>query len=118
VRFSDGTSALAKVVGSDASSDLAVLKVDVSASELTPIKVADSTQAKVGQLVIAIGNPFRLSSSMTTGIISGLGRSLALDTTSTSGSTYTIPDVIKPMPPSTRAIRAVCWWISVGACSA
>ena len=93
VIFADGTSVPAALVGNDSSSDLAVIKVDMPASELTPIKVADSTQAKVGQLVVAIGNPYRLSSSMTTGIISGLGRSLSLDSTSTS--TYTIPDVIQ-----------------------
>jgi len=93
VTFADGSSVPATLVGSDSSSDLAVIKVDVPASELTPIKVADSTQAKVGQLVVAIGNPYRLSSSMSTGIISGLGRSLALD--STSATTYTIPDVIQ-----------------------
>jgi S1-C subfamily serine protease len=93
VIFADGTSVPATLVGNDSSSDLAVIKVDVPAAQLTPIKVADSTQAKVGQLVIAIGNPYRLSSSMTTGIISGLGRSLSLDSTTTS--TYTIPDVIQ-----------------------
>ncbi len=94
VRFSDGTSAPATVVGKDASSDLAVVKVDLPASKLTPITVADSTKVKVGQLVVAIGNPFRLSSSMSTGIVSGLGRSLPLDSTSAT-STYTIPDVIQ-----------------------
>ena len=93
VIFSNGTSVPAELVGSDSSSDLAVIKIDMPASELTPIKVADSTQAKVGQLVVAIGNPYRLSSSMSTGIISGLGRSLSLDSTSTT--TYTIPDVIQ-----------------------
>jgi serine protease Do len=95
VRFSDGTNAPATVVGKDASSDLAVVKVDLPASQLTPITVADSTKVKVGQLVVAIGNPFRLNSSMSTGIVSGLGRSLPLDSTSGSTSTYTIPDVIQ-----------------------
>jgi S1-C subfamily serine protease len=93
VRFADGTSVLADVVGTDSSSDLAVIKVDVPTSELTPIEVADSTQAKIGQVVIAIGNPYRLNGSMSIGIISGLGRSLALD--STTSVTYTIPDVIQ-----------------------
>ena len=93
VRFADGTSVLGEVVGTDSASDLAVVKVDVPASELIPIKIADSTQVKVGQLVVAIGNPFRLNSSMTTGIVSGLGRSLALDSSTTV--TYTIPDVIQ-----------------------
>ena len=93
VRFADGTSVLGEVIGADSASDLAVVKVDVPVSQLTPIKVADSTQVKVGQIVVAIGNPFRLNSSMTTGIVSGLGRSLALDSSSTV--TYTIPDVIQ-----------------------
>jgi S1-C subfamily serine protease len=93
VIFADGTSVAGEVIGSDSASDLAVVKVDVPAAELTPIQVTDSTQAKVGQLVVAIGNPYRLSSSMTTGIISGLGRSLSLDSSTTL--TYTIPDVIQ-----------------------
>ena len=93
VIFADGTSVAGEVIGSDSASDLAVVKVDVPASELTPIQVTDSTKAKVGQLVVAIGNPYRLSSSMTTGIISGLGRSLSLDSSTTV--TYTIPDVIQ-----------------------
>jgi len=95
VRFADGTSANAEVIGQDAASDLAVLKVDLPASQLTPIQVADSTQVKVGQLVVAIGNPFRLNSSMSTGIVSGLGRSLALESDTQATSTYTIPDVIQ-----------------------
>ena len=93
VRFADGTSVLAEIVGTDSASDLAVIKVDVEPSLLKPIKFADSTKVKVGQIVAAIGNPFRLNSSMTTGIISGLGRSLALASTTTVN--YTIPDVIQ-----------------------
>ena len=95
VNLSNGNSVIATLVGSDPQSDLAVLKVDVPADELKPIEVADSTQAKIGQIVIAIGNPFQLSSSMTTGIISGLNRSLPIDSTDASGFTYTIPDVIQ-----------------------
>ena len=95
VNLSNGNSVIATLVGNDSQSDLAVLKIDVPADELTPIEIADSTQAKIGQIVIAIGNPFQLSSSMTTGIISGLNRSLQLDTTDASGLTYTIPDVIQ-----------------------
>lgn len=93
VRFADGTSVLGEVIGYDSASDLAIVKVDVDASILKPIQFADSTQAKVGQVVVAIGNPFRLNSSMTTGIISGLGRSLALDVSTTL--TFTIPDIIQ-----------------------
>jgi len=95
VNLSNGDSVIATLVGSDSQSDLAVLKIDVPADELKPIEVADSTQAKIGQIVVAIGNPFQLSSSMTTGIISGLSRSLQLDSTDASGLTYTIPDVIQ-----------------------
>ena len=95
VRFSDGTSALAEVVGADTDSDLAVLEVDVPVNLLKPVELADSTQVKVGQIAVAIGNPFQLEGSMTTGIISGTGRSLALEPTDTSGSTYSIPDVIQ-----------------------
>ena len=95
VKFHDGTIVSAKVVGADAASDLAVLKVDVPASELKPIEVMDSTTVKVGQIAIAIGNPFQLSDSMSTGIISGIGRSLQLSTSSADGLSYSIPDIIQ-----------------------
>jgi serine protease Do len=95
VHFADGTSLPAKVVGKDSQSDLAVVKVDPAAAQLEPIEIADSTQANIGQIVVAIGNPFQLSGSMTTGIISGLGRSLVLDSVDTSGLSYSIPDVIQ-----------------------
>jgi len=95
VTFSDGTSVLADLVGADASSDLAVLKVDLPTSQLKPMEIADSTQVNVGQIAIAIGNPFQLSGTMTTGIISGTGRSLALDSTGAGGLYYSIPDIIQ-----------------------
>ena len=97
VTFYDGSSAKAEIVGTDPDSDLAVIKVDVPVEKLQPIQVADSTNVEVGDIAIAIGNPFGLEGSMTTGIVSALGRSLDLDTTSTTvnGSTYTIPDVIQ-----------------------
>ncbi len=95
VNFSDGRSILAELVGADATSDLAVLKVDLPADELVPITVSDSTKVKVGQITVAIGNPFQLESSMTTGIISGIGRSLPIASTDASGSYYSIPDVIQ-----------------------
>ena len=85
VTFSDGTSVLAELVGADASSDLAVLKVDLPASQLKPMEITDSTQVNVGQIAIAIGNPFQLSGTMTTGIISGTGRSLAIDSLGSGG---------------------------------
>jgi 2-alkenal reductase len=98
VTFSDGTVASAKLVGADPNSDLAVIKVDVPASQLVPVKLTDSTQVKVGQLAIAIGNPFGLQGTMTQGIISGLSRSLPVGLDSPNagqGPTYAIPDIIQ-----------------------
>jgi serine protease Do len=98
VTFYDGTTVSGKVIGADPQSDLAVVKVDVPASELKPVKIADSSTVKVGQIAIAIGNPFGLQGTMTVGIISGLGRSLPVDQGSSSVSTgpvYTIPDIIQ-----------------------
>jgi S1-C subfamily serine protease len=98
VTFSDGTVATAKLVGADPNSDLAVIQVSVPASKLAPVQLADSTQVKVGQLAIAIGNPFGLQGTMTQGIISGLSRSLStnLDNqTAQQGANYSIPDIIQ-----------------------
>jgi serine protease Do len=93
VTFSDGTILPAKLVGADPDSDLAVIKVEASANQLQPVTMADSTAIKVGQMAVAIGNPFGLEGSMTTGIISAVGRSLPAD--ETSAQSYTIPDVIQ-----------------------
>jgi len=97
VTFYDGSSVKAELVGTDPDSDLAVIKVDVAKEKLQPIQIADSTKVEVGDIAIAIGNPFGLEGSMTTGIVSALGRSLNLGSSSTSlnGSSYTIPDVIQ-----------------------
>lgn len=76
VTFHDGYVAEAKVVGVDLFSDIAVLKVDVGQERLQPVAFADSDAIKVGERAIAIGNPFGLASSMTVGIVSGLGRQL------------------------------------------
>ena len=95
VNFADGRSVLAELVGADADSDLAVLKIEMPEDELTPITLTDSTKVKVGQIAVAIGNPFQLASSMTTGIISGVGRSLPIGASDNTGLFYTIPDVIQ-----------------------
>jgi len=95
VRFSDGTSVVGEVVGADTDSDLAVIKVDMPEEQLQPIQLADSTQVRVGQIAIAIGNPFQLEGSMTVGIVSGIGRSLFLGSIDNSGLSYSIPDVIQ-----------------------
>jgi serine protease Do len=96
VTFSDGTTVPATIVGQDPYSDLAVIKVSVVASMLKPVTMADSTQVKVGEIAIAIGNPYGFEGSMTVGTVSGLGRTLPTNTTSqTSGASYSIPDVIQ-----------------------
>lgn len=99
VVFADGSTLAAKVVGSDANSDLAVLKVDAPASLLIPVQMGDSRQLKVGQVAIAIGNPFGEENTMTTGIISAIGRSLPVSDGAFRGPTYTIPDVVQTDAP-------------------
>jgi serine protease Do len=96
VTFSDGTAVPATVVGTDPYSDLAVIKVDVSADKLKPVTMADSTQVKVGEIAIAIGNPYGYEGSMTVGNVSGIGRDLpSSQVDQNSGATYSIPDVIQ-----------------------
>ncbi len=94
VIFYDGTTVNATLVGTDPSSDLAVVKVDVSADQLHPVQLADSTQLKVGEVSIAIGNPFGLNGTMTVGFISALDRSMPSQLEQ-EGTSYTIPDVIQ-----------------------
>jgi S1-C subfamily serine protease len=96
VTFADGTSVRAQVIGTDPDSDLAVLKVDVSASELYPVVLGDSDRLEIGQRAIAIGNPYGLRGTLTTGIISALGRSLPLGRESeVVGRRFTIPELIQ-----------------------
>jgi serine protease Do len=99
VTFADGSSLPAQVVGADAYSDLAVIKVDAKADQLHPVTLADSRQVKVGQLAIAIGNPFGLQGTMTVGIISALGRSLPASQGNQTGAVYSIPDIIQTDAP-------------------
>jgi 2-alkenal reductase len=91
VIFYDGSRERAEVVGSDRYSDLALLKVDRSG--LTFIELADSDQVKVGQRVIAIGNPFGLEGTMTLGIVSARGR--VLPEAANDGGSYSNPDIIQ-----------------------
>jgi serine protease Do len=101
VNFADGTTVSAKLVGADPNADLAVIQVNVPANELHPVSLTDSAQVKVGQMAIAIGNPFGLSGTMTEGIISALSRSLPVGQGSadpsgqSTGATYSIPDIIQ-----------------------
>jgi serine protease Do len=77
VTLSDGTAASATVVGTDPGNDLAVVKVNLAADKLKPATLGDSDQARIGDLVVAVGNPFSLDGSVTEGIISGQGRTLS-----------------------------------------
>jgi putative serine protease PepD len=76
VRFEEGGPISARVVGADPSSDLALLKIDPSAHQLTPVALGSSRALKVGQPAIAIGSPYQLQGTLTTGVISALGRSI------------------------------------------
>jgi S1-C subfamily serine protease len=95
VTFSDGRVADAQVVGADGYSDLAVIKVDVPESWLTPVELGDSDAVRVGQYVVAIGNPFGLQGSMTLGIVSALGRTLPADQQSTETGFFQNPQIIQ-----------------------
>jgi len=95
VRFTSGYMAYGEVIGTDLDSDIAIVKVDVPASELRPLPLGDSTSLKVGQTVIAIGNPFGLNSTMTVGIISALGRTLDSAHETGEGNFFTAGDIIQ-----------------------
>lgn len=96
VIFSDGTRVPAKIIGRDSYADLAVIKVNVAESRLIPLEFADSNAVKPGQKVIALGNPFGLQGTMTTGIVSAVGRALPERGESTAdGGVFTNPDIIQ-----------------------
>ncbi len=76
ITLDDGTTYAARLVGQEESKDLAVLKIDAPASKLRAISVGTSSNLLVGQKVLAIGNPFGLDHSLTTGVISGLEREI------------------------------------------
>jgi S1-C subfamily serine protease len=89
VTFWDGSTYDATVVGTDPSTDLAVIKVDADASVLVPLAVGDSSQLVVGEPVLAIGSPFGLEGTVTTGIVSALNRQM------TSPNNFTISNSIQ-----------------------
>ncbi len=95
VDFTSGYKTYGTVIGTDLDSDLAVVKVDAPASELFPLPLGDSNTLKVGQTVVAIGNPFGLSGTMTTGIISALGRTLDSQREAPGGNFFTAGDIIQ-----------------------
>lgn len=95
VRFTSGYMAYGTVIGTDTDSDIAIVKVDAPAGELHPLPLGDSDLLKVGQTVIAIGNPFGLDTTMTVGIISALGRTLDSAHETPDGSLFTAGDIIQ-----------------------
>ncbi len=95
VDFPSGYKTRGTVIGTDPDSDLAVIKVEAPPEELHPLPLGDSAEIKVGQTVIAIGSPFRFNGTMTTGIVSSLGRTLNSIRTAPGGSFFTAGDIIQ-----------------------
>jgi len=95
VDFQSGYKVRGIIVATDLDSDLAVVKVDVSAIQLTPLVFGDSDLVKVGQTVVAIGNPFGLSGTMTVGIVSSKGRTLESLRQSSNGAYFTAGGIIQ-----------------------
>lgn len=95
VDFASGIKTRASVIGTDLDSDLAVIKVDLPAENLTPLAIGDSEQVRVGETVIAIGNPFGLNGTMTLGIVSAKGRTLESMRAADSGRYFTAGDIIQ-----------------------
>ncbi|WP_051223718.1 S1C family serine protease [Conexibacter woesei] len=86
VTFSDGTKASATVVGSDKTTDIAVVRVTgIKASMLTPLTFGDSSAVEAGDAVLAIGSPFGLAETLTTGIVSGTDRTIESPSGATIG---------------------------------
>ena len=97
--FSNGERERAELIGTDVDSDIAILQVDDLPDEVNPLLLASPDSIRPGQFVIAIGNPFGEQGSMSLGIISGLGRCLPSQRLLTSGSTYSLPQVIQTDAP-------------------
>lgn len=89
VVFYDGIEAHARIIGTDANSDLAVIRVDKLPEGAHPLPLGDSDQVQVGEWVVAIGNPFALDSSMSVGIVSAVGRTIP------SLTSFSIPQAIQ-----------------------
>lgn len=96
VTFADGRKVAGQLVGQDASSDIAVIRVSTSSSELQPLTLGDSSKVQVGDGVVAIGSPFGLTGTVTTGVVSALGRSIK------APNNYTITGAIQTDAPINR----------------
>jgi len=95
VDFPSGVKVRGEVIGTDLDSDIAVIKVQVDPNALQPVTLGDSDDVHIGQMVIAIGNPFGLSSSMTLGIVSAKGRTLDSMRQTTQGQNFSAGDIIQ-----------------------
>ncbi len=95
VDFPSGIKSWATLLGTDPDSDLAVLKVDVPEEFLVPVPLGDSDLVSVGQFVVAIGNPFGLSGTMTVGIVSAIGRTLDSERQAPGGGSFSAGDLIQ-----------------------
>ena len=94
VMFSDGSEDEAQILGSDPDSDLAVLKIDNSNTDLFPVTLGSSSEVNVGQIAIAIGSPFGQDFSITSGIVSAVGRTIR-----SGNSQFSIPKVLQTDAP-------------------
>jgi S1-C subfamily serine protease len=95
VDFPSGYKTYGEVIGTDLDSDIAIIDVDVPEDQLHPLALGDSSQLHVGQMVVAIGNPYGLTGTMTVGIVSALGRTLDSQRQTASGAYYTAADLIQ-----------------------
>ena len=95
ITFTNGNGYAATVLGSDPYADLAVLSTDAQQSEYKPLEIVDLSSLEVGDPVIVVGNPYGLAGSMTTGIVSALGRTITEEMT----GSYPIANVIQTSAP-------------------
>lgn len=95
VDFPSGLKVRGTVIGKDLDSDIAVISVKIDENALFPLEMGDSDNIKVGQMVVAIGNPFGLTGTMTTGIVSARGRTLDSLRTTPDGSSYSAGGIIQ-----------------------
>lgn len=95
VTFSGGNSYIARIIGSDSYADLAVLSADAPQEEFKPLEIVSSSTLKVGDMVVAVGNPYGLAGSTSVGIVSALGRTITEDLT----GGYPIANLIQTTAP-------------------
>lgn len=95
VHFQNGLKVYGEVIGEDLDSDLAVVRVEMDPDQLVPLRLGDSDQVRVGQTVVAIGNPYGLNGTMTVGIVSARGRTLESIRQTAEGAYFSAGDLIQ-----------------------